>query len=125
MTGHLKSQFRGVKPRKNGNEKVRFRSPVPEYSDQDMAKDKWHVDTIQPRWMSDAAEVQRQSHCTLEVDVRVEDIMNRREIRPRYIHHDFMERFQELKYDEKFVHSMAPPKNGDQADLNPPKLCLI
>ncbi|KIW07821.1 uncharacterized protein PV09_01740 [Verruconis gallopava] len=88
-------------------EKVYFRSPVPEYENIEDAKDKWHAGTIRPEWMSDMTEVQRQSHCTLEVDVRVEDITNRREIRPRYIHHDFMERFHELKPDEKFVHSMA------------------
>jgi DNA polymerase zeta len=88
-------------------EEVRFRGPVPEYEDAAYAKDKWHTGTIKPEWLSDEAEVQRQSHCTLEVDVRVQDIINRREIKPRYIHHDFMERFQELAPDEKFVHSMA------------------
>ena len=93
-------------------EKVRFRGPLPSYDDLSedggaSLKEKWHTGTVKADWLSDETEVQRQSHCTLEVDICVQDILNRREIRPRNIHHDFMERFQELAPDEKFVASMA------------------
>jgi DNA polymerase zeta len=57
--------------------------------------------------ISDEEKLPRQSHCSLEVDVCVHDIMNRQEIKPRDIHHDFIERTNPLTPDEKLVHSMA------------------
>ncbi|EKG11632.1 hypothetical protein MPH_11125 [Macrophomina phaseolina MS6] len=87
--------------------KVKFRSPVPDYLDMNNPAHKWHDRSISPDWISDNDDVPRQSHCAVEVDVCVQDILNRKEIRQRPIHHDFMERFNHLAPDEKFVHSMA------------------
>jgi DNA polymerase zeta len=88
-------------------EKVLFRTPVPDWDELDNTEHQWHSDAIPREWISDASEYSRQSHCAIEIDVRVQDIMNRREVRPRHLHHDFLERFQELGPDEKFVHSVA------------------
>ena len=49
----------------------------------------------------------KQSHCALEVDVRVEDIINRANVKPRNIHHDFIELQRPISADEKLVQSMA------------------
>lgn len=87
--------------------KVRFRNPVPDYLEMSNPAHKWHDRSISPDWISDEDDVPRKSHCAIEVDVCVQDILNRKEIRQRPIHHDFMERFNHLAPDEKFVHSMA------------------
>src|SRR6202012_4203978 len=55
-------------------EKVRFRAPIPSYEDVEYAENKWHTRTVRPEWLSSETEVQRQSHCLLEVDVCVQDI---------------------------------------------------
>lgn len=88
-------------------EMVGFRSPIPQYDQLSNPMHKWHDNSIPDHMISDLDEYPRQSHCAIEIDVCVQDILNRREIRPRDLHHDFMERFHELAPDEKFVHSMA------------------
>lgn len=88
-------------------EKVGFRSPVPECGLLTNPMHKWHDDSIPKDWILGQDEYPRQSHCAIEIDVCVQDIVNRREVRPRHLHHDFLERFYELGPDEKFVHSMA------------------
>jgi len=88
-------------------ERVRFRSPVPEHAELSNPIHKWHDQSILKEWISDPDQYSRQSHCAVEIDVCVQDILNRMEIRPRHLHHDFMERYHELGPDEKFVHSMA------------------
>jgi DNA polymerase zeta len=88
-------------------EKVRFRGAVPECAEPSEEEGEWNEATILPEWRSLEDEFPRQSHCAIEIDLCIQDIMNRREVRPRHLHHDFMERFQELGADEKFVHSMA------------------
>ncbi|KAE8410893.1 hypothetical protein BDV36DRAFT_306610 [Aspergillus pseudocaelatus] len=86
--------------------KVRFRSPVPEYLELTNLSHRWHDRSIQPDSISDASELPKQSHCPLEVDVCVQDIMNRLEIRERPIHHDFTEFLKPVDQNEKLVPSM-------------------
>ncbi|KAJ9641369.1 DNA polymerase zeta [Coniosporium tulheliwenetii] len=88
-------------------EKVKFRGPVPDWSEISSTAHKWHDQSIQPEWVSEAEQFPRQSHCSIEVDVCVRDIMNRQEIQPRPLHHDFVERLSPLAPDERLVHSMA------------------
>lgn len=88
-------------------DKVKFRSPVPRYLDLDNELHYWHDRSIDPNFISDEAILPKQSHCSLEVDVCVQDIVNRRTVEPRYIHHDFVERKHPLSIDAKLVQSMA------------------
>lgn len=86
---------------------VKFRSPVPEYLEMTSTVHQWHDQTIPASMISDEEKLPRQSHCSIEVDVCVEDILNRLEIKSRPLHHDFIERNHPLAPDEKLVHSMA------------------
>ncbi|KAL8772018.1 MAG: hypothetical protein Q9209_002683 [Squamulea sp. 1 TL-2023] len=86
---------------------VKFRSPVPEYDQMDSITHNWHDRTISPSMVSDEANIPRQSHCSLEVDICVHQILNRLDIKSRPLHHDFVERQQSFAHDEKLVHSMA------------------
>ncbi|KAL8807379.1 MAG: hypothetical protein Q9182_000718 [Xanthomendoza sp. 2 TL-2023] len=87
--------------------KVKFRIPVPEYEQMDSIAHKWHDRTITPSMTSDDEKLPRQSHCSLEVDICVHDILNRLDIKARALHHDFIERQGCFPHDEKLVHSMA------------------
>ena len=87
--------------------KVFFRSPVPEYLELNITPHQWHDRTIPKRLISDEAALPRQSHCSLEVDICVQDILNRLETKARPLHHDFVERTSPLAAEEKLVHSMA------------------
>ncbi|KAF2105000.1 hypothetical protein NA57DRAFT_51786 [Rhizodiscina lignyota] len=86
---------------------VKFRDPVPEYMELSNLAHRWHDRTILPEWISNPDNLPRQSHCAIEIDIRVEDILNRHEVHERPLHHDFIERFQLLGPEDKFVHSMA------------------
>ncbi|KAI9655820.1 MAG: DNA polymerase zeta [Bathelium mastoideum] len=88
-------------------DRLRFRSPIPEYLELNSSIHKWHDRSIPANLVEDSDEFPRQSHCSIEVDICVQDIVNRREIRPRPLHHDFIERFNHLTPDEKLVNSMA------------------
>jgi DNA polymerase zeta len=87
--------------------KVTFRSPVPEYMEMNSSVHLWHDRSIEERYISDGLKLPRQSHCSIEVDVLVKDILNRHDIEERPLHHDFIERIRPLVPDEKLVHSMA------------------
>lgn len=87
--------------------KVKFRGPVPKYFDLTNAMHQWHDRSISPEDISDEVSLPKQSHSALEVDIHVKDIINRRDIDPRYIHHDFIERVNPLPIDAKLVQSMA------------------
>ncbi|KAL9125008.1 MAG: hypothetical protein Q9217_005731 [Psora testacea] len=87
--------------------RVKFRSPVPQYLELKSTSHKWHDRTIEPSSISDEEQLPRQSHCSLEVDICVADIVNRRDVKPRDIHHDFIERKHPIAVDEKLVQSMA------------------
>ena len=86
---------------------VKFRHPVPDYLDMTSTTHQWHDRSIAPSLISDRDKVPRQSHCSVEVDVCVQDILNRDDVKPRPIHHDFFERKMEAAPDSKLVHSMA------------------
>lgn len=85
---------------------VNFRMPVPSFAEQDEHKHKWHDRTISPSLVSDEADLPRQSHCSIEVDICAQNILNRLDIAPRSLHHDFIEK-NHPPGPEKLVHSMA------------------
>lgn len=87
--------------------KVKFRSPVPEYFELTNKNHLWHDQSIPEDHMSDDIQHPRQSHCPVEVDVCVQDILNRTEIQERQIHQDFSQKDVSLDTEEKFVPSMA------------------
>ena len=87
--------------------KVQFRSPVPDYSDMNSITHQWHDRTIPPSLISENEATPRQSHCSLEVDVCVQHILNRLDVKPRLLHHDFIERKNPVATEEKLVQSMA------------------
>lgn len=86
---------------------VKFRDPVPSYEAIAHTKHKWHSQSIPPELISDTSIFPRQSHCSIEVDIRVQDILNRSEVELRDLHADFVERFKPQNPDEKLVHSLA------------------
>lgn len=86
---------------------VKFRGPVPRYSEMDNTIHRWHDQTISQPYISDEAQIPRQSHCSLEVDICCQDILNRLEVTERSLHHDFIERKHSLPSDKKLVQSMA------------------
>lgn len=87
--------------------KVKFRSPVPDYLEMTSTVHQWHDRTVSASMISDEEKLPRQSHCSIEVDVCIQDILNRLEIKSRPLHHDFVERSNPSAPDEKLVHSMA------------------
>ena len=88
-------------------DKVKFRAPVPSYDEPDSSDHLWHDMSIPPESISDEVDVLRLSHCTVEVDIHVQEIANRRQIKARPIHRDFVERYSSVTSDERLVHSMA------------------
>lgn len=80
---------------------------MPKYDDMENSCHLWHDRSIPPEYILGEGVLPRVSHCSIEVDVCVQDILNREEIRPRPLHHDFIERLNLLPLDEKLVHSMA------------------
>lgn len=87
-------------------EKVKFRTPVP--SADEVGPDAlWNDETIYQDMFLSEDEFPRLSHCALEVDMQVQDILNQRQIAPRLLHHDFIERLNPLPADMKLVHSLA------------------
>ncbi|KAH9828841.1 DNA polymerase type-B family [Teratosphaeria destructans] len=92
------------------SDRPRFRSPVPEWEELEDPAHLWHDRSIDPNTILDEALFPRQSHCMIELDIRVEDILNRHEIKERPLHHSFIERLESLENlppEEKLVHSMA------------------
>ncbi|KAK3336995.1 hypothetical protein B0T19DRAFT_454588 [Cercophora scortea] len=90
--------------------KVSFRSPVPEHDTghgEDGSVRAWDSSTIPRSCITDDQSLLRVSHCALEVDICVQDIMNRKAIKERRLHHDFIERKHPLPADLKLVPSMA------------------
>ncbi|OAP55773.1 hypothetical protein AYL99_09925 [Fonsecaea erecta] len=88
-------------------EKVKFRAPVPRYADITNPMHQWHDLSIPSEAIFDNARLPKQSHCTLEVDVHVKDILNRKDVHARTLHHDFIERTYPIAADAKLVQSMA------------------
>jgi DNA polymerase zeta len=88
---------------------VSFRAPVPEYEgdDDSTALHIWHSQSIPPETITSDDQLPRVSHCSIEVDICVEDILNRKDVKERALHHDFIERSHPLPADVKLVNSMA------------------
>ncbi|KAK4232294.1 hypothetical protein QBC38DRAFT_352795 [Podospora fimiseda] len=86
---------------------ARFRSPIPEPAGPGDPPRIWDSNTIPPHFVTDDPELLRISHCSIELDICVQDILNRRAIKERTLHHDFTEMKQPLPSDLKLVHSMA------------------
>ena len=87
--------------------KVMFRKPIPSFEDLERTTHKWHDQTISLSSISGEDVLPRLSHCPIEVDVCVQNIANRENIKARLIHHDFIERNAPPPSDQKLVHSMA------------------
>lgn len=86
---------------------VKFRSPVPEYLEMNNLNHRWHDRTIVPESILDGPALQKQSHCALEVDICVQDILNRSHVKERHLHHDFMEMLRPAIINERLVPSVA------------------
>lgn len=82
---------------------VSFRAPVPTTG----GAQSWNETTIPERHISSSSERPRLSHCAIEIDILSHDIMNRQTIKPRMLHHDFVERSHPIPLNKKLVHSMA------------------
>ncbi|RFU34499.1 hypothetical protein B7463_g1872, partial [Scytalidium lignicola] len=87
--------------------KVTFRSPVPAYEEIDSTSHLWHDGSIPDDIITQDPAFPRVSHCAIEVDICVQDILNRHDIKSRNIHHDFIEYLYPQSSDEKLVNSMA------------------
>lgn len=87
--------------------RVFFRAPVPHHDESHEATHHWHSQSVSPAFMTDDAELPRVSHCSIEVDICVQDILNRRDVQQRDLHHDFTEMTHPLSSDMKLVASMA------------------
>ncbi|KAJ5819867.1 hypothetical protein N7474_005458 [Penicillium riverlandense] len=86
--------------------KVTFRAPVPEYLELSNLSHRWHDRLIAPESILDDPALPKQSHCSLEVDVCVQDILNRSDIKERPLHHDFSEFLRPVAFNERLVPSM-------------------
>ncbi|KAK4040699.1 hypothetical protein C8A01DRAFT_15433 [Parachaetomium inaequale] len=88
-------------------ESVRFRAPIPDPAGPDEPPRIWDSNTILPEAVTDEYGLPRASHCSIEVDICVQHILNRKAVKERPLHHDFIEREHPLSSDLKLVHSMA------------------
>lgn len=86
---------------------VKFRSPIPGYLDLNSTTHRWHDRSVTPESISNEDELPKQSHCSIEVDICVHDILNRLAVNSRPIHHDLIERSNPISSEEKLVQSMA------------------
>lgn len=88
--------------------RTRFRAPIPVREEESSSPHLWHSQSISPEQVTeDIAGLPRVSHCSVEVDICVHDITNRRSVKERRLHHDFVERKTPLSADLKLVDSMA------------------
>ncbi|KAJ5114749.1 hypothetical protein NUU61_000508 [Penicillium alfredii] len=86
---------------------VKFRTPIPEYLELGNLDHRWHDRSITTENMLDDPALQKQSHCSLEADICVQDILNRSDIKERALHHDFTELLRPVAFNERLVPSMA------------------
>ncbi|CEJ91394.1 Putative DNA polymerase [[Torrubiella] hemipterigena] len=84
-----------------------FRAPVPEVSEDLEPSLSWNQASVPSERITDDLSLPRVSHCGLEVDISVQDIKNRKHIKSRSLHHDFVELFNPLPIGVKLVHSLA------------------
>ncbi|KGO75272.1 C4-type zinc-finger of DNA polymerase delta [Penicillium italicum] len=86
---------------------VKFRAPVPDYFELSNLAHRWHDRSIPPESILDHPALQKQSYCALEVDVCVQDILNRLDVKERPLHQDFTELLKPVAVNERLVPSMA------------------
>jgi DNA polymerase zeta len=86
---------------------VNFRAPIPLYDTGSNSEHIWHDMSITTDLVTNDISLPRVSHCSIEVDICVHNIMNRHMVKERRLHHDFIERDQPLASDLKYVYSMA------------------
>jgi DNA polymerase zeta len=87
---------------------VTFRAPVPSDTGSPAGQTApWDESTIPEHLITSTDDKPRLSHCSIEIDLLSHHILNRRTIKPRLLHHDFIERKHPISLDEKLVHSMA------------------
>ncbi|KAK6522081.1 DNA polymerase zeta [Arthrobotrys megalospora] len=86
--------------------KVYFRQPIPTEEEAGEIHI-YHAESISKADVLDDVEFPRISHCSLEIDIRVSDILNRLDVEPRDLHHDFLELRNPISGDNKLVPSMA------------------
>ena len=87
--------------------KVTFRGPIPEYLELMNTPHRWHDRSIHLDSLSDELLLPKQSHCNLEVDICVRDILNRLDVKGRPLHQDFTEFLNPAPLDERLVPSVA------------------
>lgn len=87
--------------------KTTFRSPVPQQEQGSNSSHIWHSLSVPPESVTDHVSLPRVSHCSIEVDICVHNITNRKIVKERQLHHDFVERLSPIPADMKLVHSMA------------------
>jgi len=87
---------------------VTFRSPVPAEQDcVDGPPSVWDESSIPRHLITSSKDKPRLSHCAIEIDLLSHHIRNRRPIKARMLHYDFVERSNPVPLEEKLVHSMA------------------
>ncbi|KAF6840655.1 DNA polymerase zeta catalytic subunit [Colletotrichum plurivorum] len=86
---------------------VYFRGPIPSYEVEGNSEHLWHDRSIPRGRVLDDLSLPRVSHCSVEVDICVQNIINRQMVKERRLHHDFIERLEPLPADMKLVYSMA------------------
>lgn len=88
--------------------RVKFRSPVPVHDEDDETSlHLWHSQSIKLENITDDYSLPRGSHCSIEIDICVQDILNRKAVKERPLHHDFIEKDHPVSASMKLVHSMA------------------
>jgi DNA polymerase zeta len=88
-------------------QKAYFRYPVPDYEEMEDSSHLWHDRSIPSEYLLKEGSMPRVSHCPIEVDICVQDILNRAEIKARPIHQNLREQADPQAPTEKLVHSMA------------------
>ncbi|KND90320.1 DNA polymerase zeta catalytic subunit [Tolypocladium ophioglossoides CBS 100239] len=85
-----------------------FRSPVPEHDQGSNSSHLWHSLSVPSDDITDdSTTLPRASHCSIEVDICVQNIVNRKMVKERPLHHNFTERISPVPKDLKYVYSMA------------------
>lgn len=87
--------------------KVRFRAPVPQSAEEGGSSPQWSDQTIPEASITDCVDLPRLSHCSIEIDICAQDIANRKAVKERRLHHDFVERIQPVAPEIKLLSSMA------------------
>ncbi|EPS36788.1 hypothetical protein H072_9596 [Dactylellina haptotyla CBS 200.50] len=97
--------------------RVYFRQPIPTEDEAGEAHI-WHIGEVKAEDILEEDDFPRISHCSLEIDIRVQDILNRLEVEPRDLHHNFLELRNPIPADKKLVPSMAELWKDEQRRRN-------